>query len=178
MKKMVTGLIVLVFGVLFFIGYRNVNQKYLESTKVTAQMGEKQPFSTGGEICVKKLERRDKKIEQEQHNSDMELPFDYRTYLVYCEVSNGSSEEQALDLTNCYIETMGWANGINMENFFVFNPDLNSMSIQLKPGESREVILPYQILSNGFQKKEWEQINTRKFMLTYSEYPVKYSILL
>lgn len=178
-KKRAIGVVVtVILVILFYVGYTNINQQYPKGIKVEHLIGESQQFGEGSSIQVTRLERLDTKVEERMGISKIELGFERRVYLVYCTFSNETKEKQELNMTDCYIETTGWGNGLNLDSYLSLNPEEHTTKIILEGRESKEVILPYQILSNGFQKKEWEEINSRKFRLIYSEYPIKYSISL
>ncbi|MEG0354696.1 MAG: hypothetical protein RR621_03465 [Lachnospiraceae bacterium] len=178
-KKRVIGvMVVITLGILFYVGYTNINQKYPKSIEVTASIGESQLFSEGNKIRVTKMERLDAKAEESMGIPKTDLGFERKIYLVYCTFSNETKEKQELNITDCYIETTGWGNGLQLDLYLSLNPKEQTTKMMLEGGESKEVILPYQILSNGFQEKEWKKIDSRKFRLLYSEYPIKYSISL
>ncbi len=70
------------------------------------------------------------------------------------------------------MESKGMGNGVSPEYTGILGGE-ETIWVELEPGERKQKIIGYDILSNQINKKEWKEIEERKFYLTFALYPEK-----
>ena len=186
LKKHRTLFIVLIavigLAVLFTVNYIRLNRLYPNASLETYQLN--QPVSVDGfEITAKKFQMLDSDTLIQQYKIDDEdVLKDLRRYpmkivLVTAVVKNNAKSEQGLStvVSLCNIQSFTFANGMRDDMFHIVNPE-DSYKSQLKSGEQTTVVLYYDMIDTLFTKENWANINSRKFDLVVSTYPVKKSI--
>lgn len=81
--------------------------------------------------------------------------------------------EDALDLTGLAFESGAWGNQFDMELMYLLNPQLDTLHLQLKEGESMEILLPMAMVDGQFTQGQWERIDQRTFYVVLDYYPQK-----
>lgn len=186
LKKHRTLFIVLIafigLAVLFTINYIRLNRLYPNASLETYQMNQPVRFH-GLDITVKKFQMLNSETLIQQYKIDDENILKElhlcptKAILVTVSVKNSEKSEQRLSpfLTQCGIQSFTLASEVNEDLFFICNSE-DSYKPQLKSGEETTVVLPFDLGETGFSKENWANINSRKFDLVVSTYPVKKSI--
>lgn len=86
-------------------------------------------------------------------------------------VENNGDKISRFVFTNFIAQSGGWSNGWNLEMYRKIN-DYNENSIEVKPGESKELKLVYCMYKSQFKKSHWNNLKSRKFYIIMSSYPV------
>lgn len=180
MKKVILAFTLILISASCFTGYyKKVNEQFPKPQLVEGKMHEKQEYEEDISICVDKTKWFESEEKEEIYRAIGGGPsFDSELLLVSATITNTAATAQDVNISQCYVETMGWANGVNQLLYSNYNSESASIIITLKENESKSIVLPYLILSNAFQKEEWDKIKTRTFFLTYSIYPTKNAIRL
>lgn len=92
-------------------------------------------------------------------------------------VEKNKEDDTYLDLTNIAFESGAWGNQWDQEFMFGINKELDSLLLDMKEGECREIIFPIAMADFHFTKRDWEKIDTRDFYVVLGYYPVKYQLL-
>lgn len=180
MKKVILAFtLILIFAGSFTVYYKKINEQFPKAQLVEGEMHEKQEYEEDISICVDKTKWAESEEKEDIYRAIGGGPsFDSELLLVSATITNTVATTQDVNISQCYVETMGWSNGVNQLLYSNYNSDSASIIITLKENESKSIVLPYLILSNAFEKEEWEKIKTRTFFLTYSLYPIKNTISL
>lgn len=186
LKKYKTLFIVLIAVIglvaLFTVNYIRLNRLYPNPALETYRLG--QPVSVDDfEITVKKFQMLDSDTLIQQYKIDDDDTINYlrrcpmKIILVTAAVKNNAKSKQGLStvIELCNIQSFAFANGMDQDIFHIVNLK-DSYKSQLKSGEETTVVLPFDLGEPGFKKEDWANINSRKFDLVVSTYPVKKSI--
>lgn len=95
---------------------------------------------------------------------------------VNAKFTNKTSETQTLSIPAMMsAETEVWSNGLSMGLFSVINPKItgNPVNLMIKANESIDVVLPYSLFQNHFNKSDWKNVKNLNFDIPISLYPVK-----
>lgn len=92
-------------------------------------------------------------------------------------IEKSKEDDTYLDLTNITFESGAWGNQWDQELMFGINKELDSLLLDMKKGESREILFPITMADFHFRKSDWEKIDTREFYIVLGYYPVKYQIV-
>lgn len=174
-KRMYIGIgIMIVIIIIVTVGYIRINRMYPPSKVVEADMGETLEYQDGVMITVNKAEYLTDEQRNQTYERMGETPLvDLKILDVTLTLENTSAESKKVTMTNLYVEGIGASNGVSKNHIDSSDGKYGSLTQELQAGESRQIILPYEILSNQFSKKLWDKIEEQKFWLTFSSYPEK-----
>lgn len=180
MKKVILAFaLTLIFAGSFTVYYKKINEQFPKAQLVEGEMHEKQEYEEDISICADEARWAELDEKESTYQAIGGGPsFDSELLLVSATITNTATTARDVNISQCYVETIGWSNGVNQLLYSNYNSDSASIIITLKENESKSIVLPYLILSNAFQKEEWKKIKTRTFFLTYSIYPTKNAIRL
>lgn len=156
------------------IGYVNINRKFPASAQKTAALGKELEFQQGVFISVDKKKFLSQKERAQIYKAGGEqFLMDSKFMDVTITFENKTQERKKFPVTDLNLECVGSAFAIPM--MAIQDPDRNygSLQVTLKPGESKQLVYPFEIMSNHFTKRQWKNIESRKFWLSYSAYPKK-----
>ena len=94
-----------------------------------------------------------------------------KVMVVKFNVENNGDKISRFVFANFIAQSGGWSNGWNLEMYRKIN-DYNENSIEVKPGESKELKLVYCMYKSQFKKSHWNNLESRKFYIIMSSYPV------
>lgn len=80
-------------------------------------------------------------------------------------------------MTNITFESKAWGNQWDHEFFMGINQDLEGLRLEMKAGESRDILFPIATGEIQFPQEEWDMIDQRDFYIVIDYYPVKYQLL-
>lgn len=100
-----------------------------------------------------------------------------KVLIVNFNVENIGDKTSRFIFTNFIAQSGGWSNGWNLEMYYKLN-DYDEKSIEVKPGESKELKLVYCMYGNQFKKSHWNNLKSREFCIVMSSYPVNNRIKL
>jgi hypothetical protein len=171
--------------VLFTVNYIRINRACPNPTLETYQLN--QPVSVKNfSIAATKFQLMDAetaikqyKIDDDEINKVLRM-YPTRIALITITVKNNDKSEQTLSAalhacTTMSIQSFTFANGIADDLRFIFNSN-DSYKPKLKSGEQTTFVLPFTMIESQFKKGNWANINSRKFDLVLTNYPVKKSI--
>ena len=92
-------------------------------------------------------------------------------------IEKWKDDDTFLDLTNITFESKAWGNQWDHEFFMGINQDLEGLRLEMKAGESRDILFPIATGEIQFPQKEWDMIDQRDFYIVIDYYPVKYQLL-
>jgi hypothetical protein len=100
--------------------------------------------------------------------------FDYLCYILELQVTNPTEETKRVAITNGYLQTGAWQNGIAAEVFQELNADWEGS--ELAPGETLNIRVPYVLFEFQFMEEQWQHVKERSFELVIQLYPEKHTI--
>lgn len=180
-KKIIVIVLTIVFAAFFLYRYRSLNMQFPNPKLREAYIGEAMEFE---EITfeLEKVEMLDGKGVNAL-DSDIVIatdpsgkPFpdeEIRVVLNYIQIKNCGNKQKAVDFSRINAESGAWGNGINGEIFMALNPGVSVQKEVIKPGEVRNVVIPFSMLSTMFKEKDWESIDERVFSTVLNLYPEK-----
>ena len=101
--------------------------------------------------------------------------FDYLCYILELQVTNPTEETKRVAITNGYLQTGAWQNGIAAEVFQELNADWEGS--ELDPGETLTAYLPYVMFDFQFTEEQWQHMKERSFEWVIQLYPEKHVVL-
>ncbi len=164
------------------IGIVLINQKYPPPTIEEHQIGEafSYAYTPALEITVTdshfvEEEERQKMLQQER--DDLNDPtLDKQYFEVFLTVTNTGSETVQPELYTCVLQSGAWINGT--ASFSVYENGEETGSLELEPGQKKELKLMYDISSIQFTSSQWEDVKNREYRLMLNLYPIEQSVLL
>ena len=82
-----------------------------------------------------------------------EGPEDARAGRIILTIRKNSERAECFELTGISFSSGEWGNQFDLELFYMLNPALNSLALDLKAGEEQSVILPPPCSESNFPKK-------------------------
>lgn len=180
-KKIMVIIFILVFAVVFLYRYRSINQQFPNPELREAYIGEVMEL----EDVTFQLEKVEMLDGKGLHALDPDIviatdpsgnPFPdekIRVVLNYIQIKNIGNQQKAVDFSRIKAESGAWGNGINGEIFMALNPGISVQKEIIRPGEVRNVVIPFSMLSTMFKEKDWARIDERVFSTVLSLYPEK-----
>lgn len=173
-RRIIISVVAIIVIIAIACGYSSINHQFPQSKVMKTKMGEEQEFQKGVTIRVdKRAILSDKAADEIFKKVGFKPDFDIKVMEVTVTLDNKSQKNETLHMSDMYLESTGASNGLSKSISDVSDGYYAGLTQELKPGESRQIILPYEILSNQFSKSQWKKIKERDFRLTYSAYPVK-----
>ena len=173
MKKFIFGVIGILLIVITVLGYRNINKLFPENKITKVPMGSQIEYQEDIYISVLEKEVLSKKESEELYEETMyNVPFESRVLKVVLELENRGEEKREVLVSDLNMESKGMGNGVSPEYTGILGGE-ETIRVELEPGERKQKIIGYDILSNQINKKEWKEIEERKFYLTFALYPEK-----
>lgn len=173
-KKIILAAAVIVIVAAVAAGYVNINRKLPASAKRTAALGKELEFQQGVFISVdNKKFLSQKERDQIYKNAGEQSLMDSKFMDVTITLENKTRESKKFSVTDLNLECVGSAFAIPMMAAEDQDRNYGPLQVTLKPGESKQLVYPFEIMSNHFTKRQWKNIESRKFWLTYSAYPKK-----
>lgn len=175
MKKKILALAVLIAVVIAVTcGYIKINNRFPAAIIEKAAVGDTLEFTEGVLISVDKSkflsdDEKDKIYREMETSPFSELKIMEVTVIL----ENQSNEKKSFSMTDMYIDSTGFSNGISKRIIDTAPDYYGALSQELQPGERKQIVLPYEILASQFFEKEWKDIENREFGLTFSAYPVQ-----
>ncbi|MFU0826826.1 MAG: hypothetical protein ACFWTJ_04680 [Lachnoclostridium sp.] len=172
-KKFIFVLALFGFSIWVIIGFYKINNEYPQAKKICYSIGEPGNFSEGIEATIlenrwigqKEFEDMYGKFKDAIDNSK------YKFLLVSVKFKNTSVEKREVEVYRYYIECLGYSNGIGLDNYYIFN-DIG-IAFTLQPGKEVNVTIPYVFFDTQFKKRDWNNLENKKFYLVNTWYPVK-----
>ena len=155
--------------VTFGIGYRNVNRAYAETALNSVPEGEALSFNDSVTIKVEDSEYMPQNWKSDQINPNGQG--DYRVIHAHLLFANMGSSEETVDLSEFYMSTTGYSQGVSLE--FLSSGDstgTSGINITIPVGGEAESDLYYVIHSISFTDAQWKSIEKEKFWISCSEY--------
>ncbi len=170
----ILGLVLILVGVCF-MRFRYINNKYPEAPLEKFTLNETFDYE-GVQLSVEES-RLVNDDELKIVYASIEDPFpdeEKKAIFVKVNFKNNSEETKTIEAYEFDAESVSWHNGLNLELFEEVNKeDDASPVVELKPGEEKELILPYSMIERHFDEETWKALKNRKFYLTLEMYPVK-----
>jgi hypothetical protein len=173
--------ILITLSLLFTFRYLSINQKYPDPINKEHKLN--QPIKYGSfeikTIGYKMMNSSELKDLGSVFN-EITTPYDKNIKCVIATVNikNSGTEQKNLEVYPFQIESGGFSNGIDAALFSVLNGEDSTLVPILKPNEEKKLLLPFTMIKSQFSKKDWEQIDYRKFQLVLSLYPEKNFVVL
>lgn len=100
-----------------------------------------------------------------------------RIGLAEISVTKVEDDNTCIDLSEITFESGAWGNQFDLDLFMKINPDLNSLTLHLKGGETQRILFPITMLDIQFTESDWKQIDDREFFVVLQYYPNKHRLL-
>lgn len=174
MKKFIFGVTGILMIVITVLGYRNINKLFPENKITKVPMGSQIEYQEDIYVSVLGKEVLSKKESEELYEETIyTFPYDgARVLKVVLELENRGEEKREVFLSDLNMESKGMNNGLSPGDTEILGGQ-ESIRVELEPGERRQKIIGFNILANQINKKEWKEIEERKFYLTFALYPEK-----
>ena len=171
----VTIIVALLVGVIFVIFYKDANKNFKEVkvTKYENKTAGKTMYNNMFTVLSKEWYSEKDLNKKFGYKKSDEIKYEEKCLIFETVVENTTKNEIKFPLYEIYVETKGFANGINQELFIKCNNEMG-MNMTLKPGEKINVKIPYVMNTFHFTSKEWMALKDRKFELVEYSYPEKY----
>ena len=175
MKKNVTAAVLLVIlAVIFTVGYIRINRKYPAASVERIEAGQAVEIRDGVFLAVTGWEILSEEEREVLYEKRGEAPYmDAELREVSVTLENRTDESIQCDLTGLNLETSGYSASIDS---FLGTADMEkygSVVPELEPGQKMETAYLFGILKNQFTDRQWKEIDSREFWLSFSSYPVK-----
>lgn len=173
-------LIALFFSVLRII---HVNDKYKTPSVITYNQGEELTgknlkFQVTESRLMDKEEFESEYCEFDENDENRELlNKEMKVLIVDFKIDNIGQNISEFVFFDFVAQSGAWANGWSLEMYRKLN-DYNSNSIEIAPGESKELKLVFCMYDIQFKNSSWNNIENRKFYIVVDCYPVKSRICL
>lgn len=175
MRKMLAGTVIVLFiAAVIFWGIRvyQVNQKYPKDVIHTVPYGEAEVIAEN--ITMKVIGREWLSFEEAKGKYiEKELSEEGYYYIVEVLLINTGEKEAQADLTQLNLETNGYANGISLDVFTLFNEE-PILHLDLQPGEDYSMFLTYTLYDFQWKPKDWKHIQERDYQICQYDYPDKW----
>ena len=96
---------------------------------------------------------------------------DVRVGMVGLTITKASDDGDILDLSDMGFSSGAWGNQFDLELFYLLNPGLKDMVLDLAVGEVQQVTLPLTVLESQFTAAQWADIDSREFYVNVQYYP-------
>lgn len=173
-KKLTAVVLVLILALIFVAGYIRINREYPAASIQRSEAGQEAEIQDGIFITVTGSEILTDEERNMLYEKRGETPFlESKIWKVNVTLENRTNEVQHCDMTSLNLETKGDSAGISS---FLGSADMGkfgSVMPELEPGEKIETAYAFEILAYRYTARQWEQIGSREFWLTFSSYPVK-----
>ncbi len=170
----ILGLVLILVSVCF-MRFRYINNKYPEAPLEKFTLNETFDYE-GVQLSVEesKLVNDDELKTISISEKDPFIDEEKKAIFVKVNFKNNSDETKTIKAHSFEVESLSWHNGLSLELFKEVNKENDaSPVVELKPGEEKELILPYTMIERHFDKKTWSALKDRTFYLTLELYPVK-----
>lgn len=176
MKKIVLFIMGILCIIMVTCGYININKCFPKTKEIRTPLGEQAEFQDDVWISVDKkellTEEESKKIYKKLNDN---LQMKRRILRVTLTLKNKSSETKEVILTDLNMESREMSNGISsMPGIGIEGYD--SVKQELEPGESRQIMFSFDVLSSMYTKRAWKKIEEQEIWLTYTAYPEKHML--
>jgi hypothetical protein len=174
-KRILVLVVLLIVGSVIFYFVHKVNAAYPQVKKVDVTFGQEAKLSDGLSMCVKNTKYIKPKEAEDLYGKEVMKraatahDTNYEIIQVSAVIKNTSEKEQNYDLYNITIANDAYSDGMPME---LYDYD-GAFAVNLKKGESKEVVLSYIMESFKFTAKMWSHFDDMEFYLASSHYPVK-----
>lgn len=171
-----TGILLLVVGIIT-AGYVRINHQFPRSSEKKIKMGEFVEFQEGIYLKIDRVDLLTDQEREELYNKTEETPIcESKIWNVHFILENRTNEDKNYEMTSLNLETQGGSTGISALFLSILKAE-DGESLQghgiIKPGERKEVICPYVLLSDYFTKEQWNDIENREKWITFASYPEK-----
>ena len=175
MKKRVTAVVlVVILAAIFTAGYLWINRKYPAPSIERTKAGQEVEIRDGVFLTVTGWEILSEEEREALYEKRGEEPFlDAELREVSVTLENRTDESIQCDLTALNLETFGYSASINSLLGSTDMEKYGSAVPQLEPGQKIETSYLFEILKYQFTDRQWKEIDSREFWLTFSSYPVK-----
>ncbi len=175
MKKRVTAAVLLVIlAAIFTAGYLRINRKYPAPSVERIKAGQEAEYQDGVFLTVTGWEILSEEERKALYEKIGEEPFEgAELRKVSVTLENRTDETTMCDLTSLNLETFGNSASINSLLGSAAMGELWTAMPELKPGQKLETAYLFEILEYKFTDRQWEEIDSREFWMTFSSYPVK-----
>ena len=177
MKNKYIKIGVLVFVVILFVGcckrIAEVKRMYPQSSTVEVKFNTEYKDDNGISYKVKNVEYMSEREFIDKYGTNFDVPGDreQKILLVDMMLSNSNIVEAEYELSNFYIESSCYVNGVCLDSFGEMNNC--GMVGKLMCGENKEVKLLYTIEKYSFSDKQWDDLTVDVFYMVCNYYPKK-----
>lgn len=159
----------------YLIMFYNVNNKYLQNTRVIIE--ENEPFAVqNAQVTVTKVGMFDKNdvkkyddVAQCLTEDDYMSEENFNLVLIDVSAKNTTDKKIKLDLTSFHLESGAYSSQFYYPLFFYYN----YTNTEIKSNEEKTFTLPYLITKYDFLDYDWEKVKNREYYLVSSLYPQK-----
>lgn len=175
-KKVILCSCVFILLGCILIGFRIyvVNSRTPQTKMIEVQHNNFHKVKKGIEMCIGEVKWIDERQMAELYGDcfEEEQRMDYKGIEVEVIFRNTSKENKSFPLVNLYIESKKYDwNGVDMNMFMKKND--SSMTIRLKPGQTKRIHIPYAFLRTNYPSAMWNQLQEDTYFLVFNRYPEK-----
>lgn len=175
-RKVLFSGIFIILVCLYVVQFYNINHKYPPSQLISYTQNQTVIYD-GFSINVQKTtflnDTELKTIHKDFYNSIYVENEEMKAIVVDIQITNTNQQDEQIDVSDVWLQSNYWVNGIVMNGFVVINPENASLNPSLKPGETITLRLPFAMIPAHFKEKDWNHTSDRKYNLVLSAYPVK-----
>ena len=175
MKKKVTAVVlVVILAAIFTAGYIRINRKYPAPSVERIKAGQELEIQDGVFLTVTGWEILPEEEREAIYKKRGEEPLmDAELRKVFVTLENRTDETKQCEVTALNLETFGYSASINSGLGIAAMGESSTVVPELEPGQKLETAYLFEILKYQFTDRQWEEIDSREFWMTFSSYPVK-----
>lgn len=97
--------------------------------------------------------------------------YESRVGLIDLTITKVSDDGGYIDLASIGFSSGAWGNQFDMELFYLLNPTLNDMLLDLEVGTIQQITLPLTLNETHISQEQWENIDDREFYINFQYFP-------
>lgn len=133
------------------------------------------------DLSVKKVKIIDSKsdvIPQDVIDYINEIGNSAKLILVFVYIDNASSNNQEMALYEYALQNEIWSDGIPRELLYYYNDSDIDLIFNVKAGEKKKIVIPFIMYDFQVKENQWKNLDSNKFQLVITKYPIKRTILM
>ena len=167
-KGVAVGLTIIAIA-LICVAFRiySINKKFPAMNVTTIPFGETTSV-LGAEVTINsfKIGRPEEFSLVPQYENEYDLIVEMILY-------NPEDEALTLPLSDFYLESGAWSNGLVMDYYGILNPNFRGFTILLEPKKEATILLPYLLIDSQVRQFSDDAVKEREYKLVRIKYPNK-----
>jgi len=180
-RKFLFLCVALMIACLYRIQFNNINHKYPPAQLISYAKDQTVSYD-GFSLKVlsteffneNDLKKNNKELYENIYIENEEI----KAIVVDIQITNNNKQNAEIDISDAWLQSNYWVNGIVMNAFVAINPAGTSLHPKLKSGETVRLKLPYTMIPAHFKEMDWNNVQNRKYDLILTFYPIKRALAL